>query len=92
VRPSERLRVQARVVVRLERILPECRDQHGRDHAEHGVLDVDSAELAALDAAMQDRGDEPQPAANHLVEVEAGEIREVAGFGDHQFGDGADAR
>ena len=54
------------------------------------MVDIDRAELAALDAAPQDRGDQTEPATHHLVEVEARELRKVAGLGDHQLGDGAD--
>lgn len=56
------------------------------------MVNVDRAELAALDPAPQDGADQAEAAANHLVEVEAREIREVASLSDHQLGNRPDLR
>ena len=91
MRPDQRLHVQRPgVVVRLERALPERCDQHGRDHAEDRVVDVDGAELAARDPAPQDPADQPEAATHDLVDIEARKVRKIAGLGDHELRDRAD--
>ena len=54
------------------------------------MVDVDLAELAARDAAPQDGRDQPEAAVDDLVEVEAREVREIAGLGDHELRDRAE--
>ncbi len=77
----ERLRVEW-----TQRMLPQGREQQGRDHTVDRVLDVDRAELAAGDPAAEQRGEQPPAPADDLIEIEPRQLREVARLGDHQLG------
>jgi len=62
------------------------------DDAHDRLLGVDRSKFADLDAALEQTAQQTLAAFDHLIEIEAREIGKIAGFGQHQLGNGADAR
>src|SRR5580704_4254093 len=73
-----------------ERVAPQhCHDQR-RDDAADGIVDIDGAELAALDAGFYHSPKQAHAASNDLVSVKSRQLGEVSSFRDHDLRDGAD--
>ena len=81
-------RIELDVGVAAQRVLPQQQQQHGRREQRQRAVQVDGAELAALDAAGEHAADQRHALEHHLLGVEPGEGGEIAGFRHHQLGDG----
>ena len=58
MRRDHRARVELDVGVAAQRVLPQQQQQHGRGEQRQGAVEVDGAELAALDAAGEHAADQ----------------------------------
>src|SRR5262249_7042423 len=84
--------VERSVVVRLERVPPQDGEDERGEDAVSDVIDVDRPELPGLDALAEDRPQQGQSAVGDLFEVEPGQVGEVAGLGQDEFGQDAHPR
>ena len=70
-------------------MLPHHQKNHGRNDAEHALLGVHGAKLAAVYAALQDVAQQARARLHHFALVKLGNVWKVLGFAQHQFDNAA---
>ncbi len=90
--PEYRRSIERPVVMRAQRVLPKRGEEKRANHAEDNVIHIDRTERTFLNAAPQDGRDQVDAAVGDGVEIEASQLREVPGLGDHELRDHAHGR
>lgn len=67
------------------RRLREHQEHQGREHQVDGVVQVQRAEFAPVDAALQDAPHQPVARLHHLLAVEAGDLGKIVGLAQDEL-------
>src|SRR5206468_7752800 len=82
---AQTFRIELLVLVGTERMPPQHREDERGDDAHHRAVDVDMAELAAVDSDADHLADHREAAMDDFAQIEPREFREITGFRDDEL-------
>src|SRR5262249_20594986 len=92
MRAAQSIDVKRAVGMPLEGVSPQSGKEQRGDNAHYRALGIDRTQFACLDTPLQHRAQQVHSAVDYLLKVKTGYLGKITGFGQHQLGNGAEAR